>query len=146
MYQEKGRTLNKKLNKTKNTDTMKAIKLYNIIWNTECCSQSVAAKLPEYKCFTTKDDNLYIIEFERPDPRNPLVIKNMPKLNPKAEMIFLGTEEDVVFQGQKGVKYNMLKWKQDKKGTLTIDFSSIDTKKLNALENAWVIKVFGMED
>ncbi|MCR4825802.1 MAG: alpha-L-fucosidase [Bacteroidales bacterium] len=98
------------------------------------------------RCFTTKDDNLYIIEFERPDPRNPLVIKNMPKLNPKAEMIFLGTEEDVVFQGQKGVKYNMLKWKQDKKGTLTIDFSCIDTKKLNVLENAWVIKVFGMVD
>ena len=50
------------------------------------------------------------------------------------------------FQGHVGVKYNMLKWKQDKKGTVTIDFSSIDTKKLNALENAWVIKVFGMED
>ena len=98
------------------------------------------------RCFTTKDNNLYIFEFERPDPRNPLVIKNMPKLNPKAEMIFLGTEEEVDFQGHKGVKYNMLKWKQDKKGTVTIDFSSIDTKKLNALENAWVIKVFGMED
>ena len=61
MYQEKGRTLNKKLNKTKNTDTMKAIKLYNIIWNTECCSQAVAAKLPEYKCFTTKDDDFDVV-------------------------------------------------------------------------------------
>ena len=61
MYQEKGRTLKTKLNKTKNTDTMKAIKLYNIIWNTECCSQSVAAKLPEYKCFTTKDDEFDVV-------------------------------------------------------------------------------------
>ena len=40
---------------------MKAIKLYNIIWNTECCSQSVAAKLPEYKCFTTKDDEFDVV-------------------------------------------------------------------------------------
>ena len=61
MYQEKGRTLKTKLNKIKNTDTMKAIKLYNIIWNTECCSQSVAAKLPEYKCFTTKDDEFDVV-------------------------------------------------------------------------------------
>ena len=61
LYQEKGRTLNTKLNKIKNTDTMKAIKLYNIIWNTECCSQSVAAKLPEYKCFTTKDDEFDVV-------------------------------------------------------------------------------------
>ena len=61
LYQEKGRTLKTKLNKTKNTDTMKAIKLYNIIWNTECCSQSVAAKLPEYKCFTTKDDEFDVV-------------------------------------------------------------------------------------
>ena len=40
---------------------MKAIKLYNIIWNTECCSQAVAAKLPEYKCFTTKDDDFDVV-------------------------------------------------------------------------------------
>ena len=93
------------------------------------------------RCFTTKNNNLYIIEFERPDPHKPLVIKNMPKLNPKAEMILLGTEEEMDFQGYKGVKYNMLKWKQDKKGSVTIDFSDIDSKKLNELENAWVIRV-----
>ena len=93
------------------------------------------------RCFTQKDNNLYIIEFERPDQRKPLVIKNLPKLNPKAGMILLGTEEEVDYQGYKGVKYNMLKWKQDKKGTVTIDFSDIDTKKLNELENAWVIRV-----
>ena len=96
------------------------------------------------RCFTTKDNNLYIIEFKRPDPRNSLVIKNMPKLNPKAEMILLGTDEQMDFQGHIGVRYNMLKWKQDKKGTVTIDFSSIDTKKLNELENAWVVKVFSL--
>ena len=39
----------------------------------------------------------------------------------------------------------MLKWKQDKKGTVTIDFSDIDTKKLNELENAWVIRVISSE-
>ena len=93
------------------------------------------------RCFTTKDDNLYIIEFERPDRTKPLVIKNMPKLNPKAEMILLGTEEEMDFLGNKGLKYNMLKWKQDKKGTVTIDFSSINTKKMNELDNAWVIRV-----
>ena len=97
------------------------------------------------RCFTQKDNNLYIIEFDRPDQRKPLVIKNMPKLNPKAGMILLGTEEEVDYQGYKGVKYNMLKWKQDKKGTVTIDFSDIDTKKLNELENAWVIRVISFE-
>lgn len=93
------------------------------------------------RCFTTKDNNLYIIEFERPSQLTPLVIKNMPKLNPKADMILLGTEEEVDFQGFKGVRYNMLKWKQDKKGTVTIDFSSIAPEKLENLENAWVIRV-----
>jgi alpha-L-fucosidase len=98
------------------------------------------------RCFTTKDDNLYIIEFERPSQLAPLIIKNMPRLNPKSEMILLGTEDEVDFQGLKGVKYNMLKWKQDKKGTVTIDFSGIDPKKLDELENAWVIKVFSMQN
>ena len=93
------------------------------------------------RCFATKDNNLYIIEFERPSQLAPLVIKNMPKLNPKADMILLGTEEEVDFQGFKGVRYNMLKWKQDRKGTVTIDFSSIAPEKLEGLENAWVIRV-----
>ena len=93
------------------------------------------------RCFTTKDNNLYIIEFERPSQLAPLVIQNIPKLNSKADMILLGTEEEVVFQGFKGLKYNMLKWKQDKKGNVTIDFSSIDPEKLDGLENAWVIRI-----
>lgn len=98
------------------------------------------------RCFTVKEGSFYIIEFERPDPYKPLVIENMPKLNPKTEMILLGTEEEMDFQGYKGVKYNMLKWKQDKKGTVTIDFSTIDTKKLNELENAWVIRVIDPDE
>jgi alpha-L-fucosidase len=93
------------------------------------------------RCFTVKEGSFYIIEFERPDPYKPLVIEDMPKLNPKAEMILLGTEEEMDFQGYKGVKYNILKWMQDKIGTVTIDFSAIDPKKLNELENAWVIRV-----
>ncbi len=93
------------------------------------------------RCFTAKDNNLYIIEFERPSQLASLVIQNIPKLNSKADMILLGTEDEVEFQGLKGVKYNMLKWKQDKKGTVTIDFSSIDPEKLNELENAWVIRI-----
>ena len=97
------------------------------------------------RCFTFDEGNFYIIEFERPDQRKPLVIKNMPKLNPKDGMILLGTEYEVSYHGEKGEAYTMLKWKQDKKGTLTIDFSDIDTKKLNELENAWVIRVISFE-
>ena len=93
------------------------------------------------RCFTVKEGSFYIIEFERPDPYKPLVIENMPKLKPKEEMILLGTEYEVDFHGYKGQAYNLLKWKQDRKGTVTIDFSAIDPKKLNELENAWVIRV-----
>ena len=80
------------------------------------------------RCFTTRDDNLFIIEFKKPDRTKPLVIKNMSKLNPYSRMVLLGTPND-------------LKWKQDKHGTLTIDFSKINQKLLDALEHAWVIEV-----
>ena len=80
------------------------------------------------RCFTTKNDDLYIIEFNRPDPTKPLVIKDMPKLNPHSRMILLGTLND-------------LKWKQDKHGTLTIDFSHVNQKLIDAVEHAWVIMV-----
>ena len=83
------------------------------------------------RCFTTKDSNLYIIEFERPDRTRPLVIKNMPRINPKASFRLL---EDWGYNAK-------LKWKQDKHGTLTIDFSSVTQELLNDLENAWVIQV-----
>lgn len=83
------------------------------------------------RCFTTKDSNLYIIEFERPDRTRPLVIKNIPKINSKATFRLL---EDWGYNAK-------LKWKQDKHGTLTIDFSSVTQELLNNLENAWVIQV-----
>ena len=35
---------------------MKAIKIYNIIWNTENVSKELVDNLPKYKCFTAKDD------------------------------------------------------------------------------------------
>ena len=83
------------------------------------------------RCFTTRDDNLYIIEFERPDRNKPLVIENMPRINPKATFHLM---DDWGYWGK-------LKWKQDKHGTLTIDFSKIPQNLLNHLENAWVIEV-----
>ncbi len=84
-----------------------------------------------YRCFTTKDNNLYIIEFDRPDRDKPLIIRNVPKINTKATFRLL---EDWGCDAK-------LKWKQDKHGTLTIDFSSITQELLNYLENAWVIEV-----
>ena len=83
------------------------------------------------RCFTNKDSNLYIIEFERPNRTNPLVIENMPMISPEATFRLL---EDWGYNAK-------LKWKQDKHGTLTIDFSSITQELLNYLENAWVIEV-----
>ena len=83
------------------------------------------------RCFTTKNNNLYIIEFERPDCTKPLQIYSMPKINPKATFRLL---EDWGYNAK-------LKWKQDKDGTLTIDFSSITQELLNHLEYAWVIEV-----
>ena len=85
------------------------------------------------RCFTTKDSDLYIIEFERPDRTKSLSIRNMPKLNPKAKMTLLGT-------------FGPLKWKQRRDGTIVISFSQFNLAKFNAekfdaLENAWVIKV-----
>ena len=81
------------------------------------------------RCFTTKDDDLFIIEFNKPDRTEPLVIENMPKIKPYSEMILLGTPK------------GELKWKQDKHGTLTIDFSHVNQKLIDAVEHAWVIMV-----
>ena len=85
------------------------------------------------RCFTTKGNNLYIIEFECPDGTKPLKIYNMPKINPKATVYL------------KGIAPNALKWKQDSKGTLTIDFSKVACRDLEALENAWVIEVMSFD-
>ncbi len=83
------------------------------------------------RCFTTKDSNLYIIEFERPDRTKPLVIEHMPMINPTATCRLL---EDWGYNAK-------LKWKQDRDGTLTIDFSNVTQELLNHLEHAWVIRV-----
>ena len=85
------------------------------------------------RCFTTKDSTLYIIEFDRPNRTKSLIIRDMPKLNPKAKMSMLGT-------------FGPLKWKQRRDGTIVIHFSEFNLTKFNAerfdaLENAWVIKV-----
>lgn len=78
------------------------------------------------RCFTQKDGKVYIIEFERPGQQ--LVVEGMPLL-PKASRIqMLGTSAQ-------------LKWKQKKDGRLTIDLSNIDTRELNALDHAWVLRV-----
>ena len=83
------------------------------------------------RCFTTNHNDLYIIEFKRPSRDKPLTIKDMPKINPKATFHLL---DDWAYWGK-------LKWKQDRHGTLTIDFSNIPQELLNHLENAWVIEV-----
>jgi len=83
------------------------------------------------RCFTTHNNDLYIIEFKRPDRSEPLVINNMPKINPEATFRLL---EDWGYNGK-------LKWEQDNDGTLTLDFSSITQELLDYLENAWVIRV-----
>ena len=55
----------------------------------------------------------------------------MPKINPNATLYL------------KGIAPNALKWKPDNEGTLTIDFSKVGFRDLEALENAWVIEVYG---
>ena len=78
------------------------------------------------RCFTTKGDHIYIIEFTRPGLT--LTIADMPRLKKGTKVTLLGTKGD-------------LKWKQKKDGSLSIDFSSLDPKELNALDHAWVFCV-----
>ena len=60
------------------------------------------------------------------------VISDMPKIKPYSKMVLLGTPTD-------------LKWKQDKHGTLTIDFSNVNQNLIDAVEHAWVIMVWDHE-
>ncbi len=78
------------------------------------------------RCFTQKDGNLYVIEFERPG--QTLTIPDMPHLKKGTKIQLLGTSAK-------------LKWRQKKDGTLTIDLSDIDPKEMNTLEHAWVLKI-----
>ena len=78
------------------------------------------------RCFTAKEDNVYIIEFERHG--QTLSIPSLPHLKKNTIVTLLGTS-------------NKLRWKQDNNGTLHIDLSGVNQRELNALENAWVFKV-----
>ena len=78
------------------------------------------------RCFTQKDNDLYVIEFERPGQE--LVINYIPHLKKSTQISLLGTT-------------GTLKWKQTKKGTLAIDLSTIKPEEFNALDHAWVFKV-----
>ena len=78
------------------------------------------------RCFTTKEDSLYIIEFDRPE--TALTLPRMPKLKKGTVITLLGTTGAV-------------RWKQKKDGNLTLDLSGLDPKELNALDHAWVFKV-----
>ena len=69
----------------------------------------------------------------------------MPKLNPKAFMTLVGTGEEEELYGYKAIRFDEIKWKQDRKGTITIDFSSVDAQKLNELDNAWVLRVINYQ-
>ena len=78
------------------------------------------------RCFTLRDNNLYVFEFERPG--TTLEIPNMPQLSKKAVVQLLGTSRP-------------LQWKQQRDGTLLLDLHQVDLHELNALDHAWVIKI-----
>ena len=78
------------------------------------------------RCFTTKGDHIYFIEFTR--PRQSLVIPGMPLLKKGTKITLLGTTAS-------------LKWKQQRNGSLSIDLSSLDPEEFNTLDHAWVFRV-----
>ena len=89
-------------------------------WNGQATSYVTA------RCYTRRDNALYIHLFERPSGimKEPLGYT----INPQATIRMLGTQIN-------------LKWKQNKDGLLTIDFSGIPADKLNELNHVWVIKI-----
>ena len=88
--------------------------------------QGIASWERTLRCFTTKGDDLYVIEFERPN--QTLTIPDMPRLKKGTAITLLGTTGKV-------------KWEQTKDGTLTLDLSTLDPKELNALDHAWVFRI-----
>ncbi len=78
------------------------------------------------RCFTRQKNNLYIIEFNRPN--QILIIPNILNLNKKAKIKILGTS-------------TYLQWKQKRDGTLIINTDSVNPIEMNNLDNAWVLKV-----
>lgn len=78
------------------------------------------------RCFTDKDDTLYMIEFERP---NTIVeIEHGPSLPKNTKITLLGTSGTV-------------KWRQGSNRKLTLDLSEIPQKEINNLDHAWVFKI-----
>lgn len=80
------------------------------------------------RCFTRKDNNIYLIEFERPG-RN-VTVSGIPQLQKNTVITLLGTSAT-------------LRWKQDKNGTLTISLDNVDPKEYNELNHAWTFKIAG---
>ncbi len=78
------------------------------------------------RCFTQQENAVYMIEFERPG--RMLTVGGLPDLPKNTTMQLLGTS-------------SLLKWKQRKDGSVDIDFSGVDTREMNALDHAWVIKI-----
>ena len=78
------------------------------------------------RCFTTKGDNLYVIEFERPG--SSLSIPDMPRLPKHARIALLGSSAPIP-------------WRQKRDGTLSLDLSLVPHHELDALAHAWVFRV-----
>lgn len=80
------------------------------------------------RCFTTNNGNLYVLEFQRPDRNKPLVIHGIPNLKSIKNVTLLGSN-------------GILKWKLNRKGDLTIDFSRVSLEDMNRLEHVWCIRI-----
>ncbi|MBR1785253.1 MAG: alpha-L-fucosidase [Bacteroidales bacterium] len=80
------------------------------------------------RCFTRRDGNLYVIEFERPG--SLLELPGMPRLPKGTVVTMLGTSTP-------------LKWRQGRDGSLRIDLNAIPRHELNELDHAWVLKFEG---
>lgn len=78
------------------------------------------------RCFTTKGDNLYVIEFERPG--SSLSIPDMPRLPKHARIALLGSTAPIP-------------WRQKRDGTLSLDLSLVPHHELDALAHAWVFRI-----
>lgn len=78
------------------------------------------------RCFTTKGDNLYVIEFERPG--SSLSIPDMPRLPKHARIAILGSSAPIP-------------WRQKRDGTLSLDLSLVPHHELGALAHAWVFRI-----
>lgn len=79
------------------------------------------------RCFTTRDGNLYVIEFEQ--PYGEIVIPGMPRLERGTTIALLGCD-------------GTLRWRQKRDGTLVVDVTKVPPEQLRALHHAWVLRIF----